>query len=725
MMKALTILEIAEALKVHKTSVQRRSNKEAWPFSKKAVQGGKSKCFPFDTLPKDVQLAIVNKKQQETLPVPVENNPPETIKKEAPVLNEKEMKNASNKANLLRFYTMALEAAPWGKKVAAREEFVAAYNSGIAWPTLYKELGPLSWKTLEKWSVKVRKHGNDSLYLADRRGSNRRGICSLTEEQTEIFLRCVLRPNKPLIAESYRISSAIMKQKGIANNHSEATYRRWLQRWRSRHYDMWIWSREGKKAWTDKCATYIERDINLLQVGDVVVADGHSLNFEIINPWTGKPKNHMTLILFFDMRSNMPLGWEIMPTENTASISSALRRSIIRLGKYPRVVYLDNGRAFKSKFFKGTDLDEAGYAGVYERMGCQTIFAWPYHGQSKTVERFFSTFAELERMSPTYSGTCIENKPPRMMRGEKKHRKLHEDQFGGRCLTLEEAHIVIAAWFDEYAKRAQRGHLAGSTPKELFLEGKGDGVNRAELTWLMMSLEIKTIHRNGITFQGQNYYHPALYGRRHSVTVRYDLQDTSSLWIFDEEGTLICEATPKEQLHPAAAQLGNDEDKEQLRLHIEHKRHQEKVTTASAMELLQEEVMPEHRRQMASIGVMNKVDAHPQPQKAIKVPAEKTQKVLDFDFEKAKAEAAENSRMQKESEEKGFRDGLYKLSENDRYERLLELTSQGADLDPDWIGFMAVFEKTPAYQDHRAYWETTEQGYGLMYRATQSSGTHE
>jgi len=718
-MKALTILEIAEALGLHRTSVVRRAKKEDWSFNMVLSNGGKKKLYDFDSLPKDVQLAVISKKQKETLPVPAAQNLPVKVKKAIPVLNERELQNASSKANLLRFYNMALESAPWGHKVSAREEFIAAYNSGIAWPTLYKELGPLSWSTLEKWAVKVKKHGNDSLCLADRRGSHRRGSCSLTDEQTNIFLRCVLRPNKPLIAESYRISSAIMNQKGIHNDHSEATYRRWLKRWRSRNYDLWIWAREGKKAWTDKCATYIERDINLLQVGDVVVADGHSLNFEIINPWTGKAKNHMTLILFFDMRSNMPLGWEIMPTENTASISSALRRSILRLGKYPRVVYLDNGRAFKSKFFKGTDLDEAGYAGVYERMGCQTIFAWPYHGQSKTVERFFSTFAELERMSPTYSGTSIENKPPRMMRGEKKHRKLHEQQFGGRCLTLEEAHIVIAAWFDEYSKRAQRGHLAGSTPKELFLEGKGDGVDRAELTWLMMSLEIKTIHRNGITFQGQNYYHPALYGRRHSVTVRYDLQDTSSLWVFDEEGTLLCEATPKEQLHPAAAQLGNDADKEQLRLHIEQKRHQEKVTTASAMELLRDEVLPEHSRQMASIGVMNKIEAHPKPQKAIKVPAEKTQKVLDFDFEKAKAEAAENDRLQQEAEEKDFREALYKLTENDRYERLLELTAQGKDLDPDWIGFMAVFEKTPAYRDHREYWETTEQGYGLMYRTAQ------
>ena len=83
----------------------------------------------------------------------------------------------------------------------------------------------------------------------------------------------------------------------------------------------------------------------------------------------------MTLILFYDMKSNMPLGWEIMPTEDTQAISSALRRAIIALGKIPKVVYLDNGRAFKSRFFKGSDFDEQSFTGIYAQLGIRTIFA--------------------------------------------------------------------------------------------------------------------------------------------------------------------------------------------------------------------------------------------------------------------------------------------------------------------------------------------------------------
>ena len=716
MTTAVMIADIAEALGVHRTSAQRRATREKWAFQETDGRGGKEKRYLVGQLPKTVQVAIAAKQSAgdllpaATAPVSIfpEPDATPTIKTAPPSMTQRMEEKMKHKAALLGLYNRALAAAGWGNKVPARLEFEQAYNSGLAWPHLYEQLGPVSWKTIEAWAVKVRKHNNDCFFLADKRGVHLRGKCSLSEQQTEIFLRCVLRPNKPRISEAFRVAKAVMHQQGIENTHSEATYRRWLQHWVERNHHLWVFAREGAKAWNDQCAMYIERDMNLLNVGDVIVADGHNLNFEIINPWTGKPQNHMTLILFYDMASSMPLGWEIMPTENTASISSALRRAVIRLGKYPRVVYLDNGRAFKARFFKGSqNFDEAGYAGLYERMGCQTIYAWPYHGQSKTIERFFGTFAELERLVPGYTGTSIDNKPPRMLRGEKLHRKLHEQQFGNRCLSLEEAHTLIAFWFDEYATRAQRGHLNGKNPMEVFLQGKGPGVDKAELLWLMMSLEIKTIHRNGITFRGQNYYHPALYGRKHKVSIRYDLQDTSSIWVMDQDGNLICEAAPVEKLHPAASQLGNETDKEKLRQHIAQKKDQEKQASASARSLLREEILPEHRRQMAEIGVLNG-DAQ-----GIEAP---NQKMISLDAEKLRRDVAEATRLQEEADAKALEDELQRLDNSDLYERLIEMSAQGIELRPKLIGFMTFFEETKPYTDFPEYWESCRIKYGLMWR---------
>ena len=60
--------------------------------------------------------------------------------------------------------------------------------------------------------------------------------------------------------------------------------------------------REGEKAYQDKEEAYIERDISKLEVCDVLIADGHVLNFQVINPFTGKP-TRATLVGFLDWKT--------------------------------------------------------------------------------------------------------------------------------------------------------------------------------------------------------------------------------------------------------------------------------------------------------------------------------------------------------------------------------------------------------------------------------------
>ena len=69
---------------------------------------------------------------------------------------------------------------------------------------------------------------------------------------------------------------------------------------------------------------------------------------------------------------------------------------------------------------------------------------------------------------------------------------------------MEQAHIAIAAWFDEYTARPQKGHLDGQPPNDLYIAERGPGVDPVELRYLMMSMEIRHIHQNGIRFFGKN-----------------------------------------------------------------------------------------------------------------------------------------------------------------------------------------------------------------------------
>jgi putative transposase len=104
-----------------------------------------------------------------------------------------------------------------------------------------------------------------------------------------------------------------------------------------------------------------------------------------------------------------------MLEEDTQCIASALRNSILHLKQIPRIVYQDNGKAFKAKYFNNTDFRECGFTGLYGRLGIKAVFAKPYNAKAKVIERFFLEFQEsFEKLVPTYSGSSIIEKPVRL-----------------------------------------------------------------------------------------------------------------------------------------------------------------------------------------------------------------------------------------------------------------------------------------------------------------------
>ena len=216
--------------------------------------------------------------------------------------------------------------------------------------------------------------------------------------------------------------------------------------YRANNLDKWTLARDGIKALKDKVEPYIVRDTSILEIGQVLVADGHTLNFQVINPFTGKP-SRATLIGFLDWKSGGLVGYDIMLEENTQNIASALRNAILTMDKIPEYVYQDNGRAFKSKFFNGdSKFEELGFTGIYEKLGIKPVYATPYNARAKVIERFFLDFQEsFEKLMPSYIGTSIDNKPAYMNRNEKLHKQIHE-QKANFVPTIEQALILVREW---------------------------------------------------------------------------------------------------------------------------------------------------------------------------------------------------------------------------------------------------------------------------------------
>lgn len=565
--------------------------------------GGEQYRILLSSLPVEAQIKYFNSIQQSDPGGQVsteQKNLPKSLKMEDTPYTEEQVDVGLTRSTLVGLYIK--KSAQNGAVLKKKESFLTAYNNK-ALPEIYKKLGPVSFETIERWKRTYLKNNKNYLSLVPKYKPR---VPAITSEQADVLLRYALHPNAPKISEVIRRTISELDFKGISPIHKPITYRRHLDNWKKENFDIWTFYRRGDKAFNDECLPSIERDYDKIEVGDILVADGHTLNFEILDPYSGKPKR-MTMILFYDMKSNMPLGYEIMPSENTMSIAVALMRSILMLGKIPKVLYFDNGKAFSSKYFKGVDLETDRINGLIQRLGCRAIFAKAYHAQSKTIERFFGTFAELERMMPTYVGTSIELKPPRMNRGERLHRAVYDKMVDVRSFTIFTAFKAISWWFDQYANREQQsGRLAGKTPMEIFLPGKGPGIDKKELTFLMLSRKISKIYANGIRFRNTYYWHENLFGLRKEVLIKYDLLETDSVFVVDiKTGQFICEAKRTDKVHPAASILGTEEDVEKLQNKLETIERLKKSVTAPFKKFAEEEILPSTIRQLEQADILS------------------------------------------------------------------------------------------------------------------------
>lgn len=444
-----------------------------------------------------------------------------------------------------------------------RDNFLLDYDLKN-WPEIYAVLGPLSERTLYRWAEIYNEDGFNGLIPRYEREQGR----TVSEQEKQCLLKYYLLPNG--LSKAQVIKSARRDNPELINK-SDKTYERFLEEWKQDNYDLYAYS-QSSKYFNDKVVPDIQRDYNKIEVGDIWVADGHTLNFEVINPATGKPKR-MTLVLIIDMKSWMPMGWEIMPSENIYSVMNALRRGIEKVGYTPKVFYVDNGRAFRSKQFTGI-------TGVLNQLNIKVMHARPYHGQSKTIERLFGQMLELEKLTLTYTGSSIDTKPARMMRNEVMHRSIYErvlarDFNGG--ITIADTHYMIENWVHVYANTPHKsGRQKGLTPLEVYKASisKVDyyprRVDPVQLRMLMNYGEVKTLYKNGIRFNGEFYWADEFFSMErgaghHKLFIRYDYVDDSQIYVYRND-KFLCVATKTGYQHPAANMLGDRTDINSLML---------------------------------------------------------------------------------------------------------------------------------------------------------------
>ena len=234
-------------------------------------------------------------------------------------------------------------------KLQADYDFVNLHNTSNS--HLFQILGKISRGSLHRWKTILNRTEDYTKLIPQYKYAKvdeYRTI--LINEEIKIFMGLLLHPNRFSIGKAIALTKYKLKEKGQDFIPADATFRRYAKWFKANNYDKWVLARDGEKALSDKVEPYIKRDASLLEVGDILVAGGHKLAFQVINPFTGKP-SRATLVGFLDWKSTALVGYEIMLEENTQCIASALRNAIINLDMVPKIIYQDNGRAFRAKYF--------------------------------------------------------------------------------------------------------------------------------------------------------------------------------------------------------------------------------------------------------------------------------------------------------------------------------------------------------------------------------------
>lgn len=464
-------------------------------------------------------------------------------------------------------------------KLQADYDFVSLHNTSNS--HLFEILGKISRGTLHRWKNIINETEDYTKLIPQYRYAkvNEYRTC-LTDEEIKIFMGLLLHPNRFCIGKAIALTKYKLQQQGQSYIPADITFRKYANWFKKNNYDKWVLARDGEKALSDKVEPYIKRDASLLEVGDILVADGHVLNFNVINPFTDKPIR-ATLVGFLDWKSTALVGYEIMLEENTQCIASALRNSIINLDMIPKVVYQDNGRAFRAKYFNDDrGFSELGFNGLYSKLGIETVFARPYNARAKVIERFFKEFQEgFEKLLPSYVGSAIQNKPAYLMRNEKLHKQLHNDFVP----TLDETINMIDMWLS-FKNSQPCPNIPDKTIAEVLEERKKQNIDINQLDDLMLATEVKTIQRNGIRFLNCDYFDERLYGFKSKVLIKYNLFDLTSIKVYTTKGEYLCMAERVTETHPMAKLLGTVTDFEDYKQKIVKQRKLHKKTINAVKE---------------------------------------------------------------------------------------------------------------------------------------------
>ncbi len=148
---------------------------------------------------------------------------------------------------------------------------------------------------------------------------------------------------------------------------------------------------------------------------EAVNIDGHK--WDVFVRWPDGTVARPMMVAIQDLYSNKIVAWRVDYSENTDAVRLTFRDMFEKFG-IPTQCYLDNGRAFASKYISGGSKTRFRFkikpeepTGILTALKIKLHWTTPYSGQSKPIERAFRDLCDAVAKHPAFEGAYTGNSP--------------------------------------------------------------------------------------------------------------------------------------------------------------------------------------------------------------------------------------------------------------------------------------------------------------------------
>ena len=459
-------------------------------------QGGKQLEIALESLPQEAQNKYNNVQE-------------EVAYKEVTQFTGKQREEANFKALIVEQYKRS-QLSP--------DDFVKDFNERNPDSVITKS-------QLFRWQRKYK--SGDVADLIDMRGGHNRGQITIPPDAWEYFYALYMTLQKRSVQRCWELTRL-----EYPNIPTVSTFERNLT---TIPKLVMIYYREGEKAFNDALVS-MERSREDIASNDIWFSDHHLVDVAVINnrgkvfrPW---------LTVFFDARASKVISFIVRDKSADATvIKQCLRLGIEKYG-VPKELYFDNGKDYREKSFNA-DFPIS----LVKQLGINMIYATPYHGQAKTVERFFGTMEDrFCKLLPTYLGKDAKQRPEDM--------RVTFDKLKDKAPTMEQFIKALENYFVEYNNTSSGGiDMNGKCPEQVYYENlhtKTEVKDKSILRILCGTFDERIVQKNGVQYQGRFYYHTELLAHQgEKVIINADPYNMDELNIFDTDMRAICKAPAK------------------------------------------------------------------------------------------------------------------------------------------------------------------------------------